>query len=68
MKERRIAKVFRSVRWSLQIQFVNEGKCPYQLEDLQQITLWKIINYNKIVESYLCNYTNINQQMINTTL
>lgn len=48
----------------MQVQFVNKGQCPYKLEDLQQIVLWKIFNYNKIVESYLCNYTSINNKWL----
>lgn len=58
LKERRIEKVFRSVPLTLKVKFVLKRHCPYEIEETQQIVLWKIFNYDKIIDSYICNYTN----------
>lgn len=54
-RERSIETIFRNVSWTMKVKFVLKKLCPYQIEDIQQIVLWKIFDNNKIINSYKCN-------------
>lgn len=59
LRERSIETVFRNISWTMKVKFVLKRLCPSRIEDIQQIVLWKIFDNNKIINSYICNYTNL---------